>query len=251
MSQKIQKNRLVAIIPARSGSKRIPDKNITLINGHPLIAYTIHAAKESGIFDKVYVATDSALYAEIAISYGAEVPSLRANSISGDHAPDILWVNWAITEWGLSTYEALAILRPTSPLRSSDDIRKAWKLFSDFKHADSIRAVTKSSIHPGKMWTITGDLISPVLSFHLDGVPWHSCQTAKLQPVFFQNASLEIVWIESVLNSNTISGSTIIPYFSDGHSGFDINEPLDLLFLDFLISIGEVSLPKIQKPSDG
>ena len=78
MSSKRKRNGLVGIIPARSGSKRIPDKNITVINGHPLIAYTIHAAKKSGIFDKVYVATDSALYAEIAKSYGAEVPTLRA-----------------------------------------------------------------------------------------------------------------------------------------------------------------------------
>ena len=83
------KPRIVALIPARSGSKRIPDKNIKLLSGHPLIAYTIQSALESEIFDSVICATDNRYYAEIAEYYGAEAPFLRNETISGDKSPDI------------------------------------------------------------------------------------------------------------------------------------------------------------------
>ena len=82
----------VAFIPARSGSKRVPNKNIKLLGGHPMLAYTIQAAVDSGIFDAVICATDSEQYADIARHYGAEVPFLRSAAISGDKSPDVEWV---------------------------------------------------------------------------------------------------------------------------------------------------------------
>ena len=84
--------RSVAFIPARSGSKRITDKNIKLLNGHPLMAYSIRAAIDSNVFDTVICATDCEEYADIAKFYGAKVPFLRPESISGDKSPDIEWV---------------------------------------------------------------------------------------------------------------------------------------------------------------
>ena len=86
----------IALIPARSGSKRVPNKNVKLINNHPLLAYSIEAAISSKVFDMVVCATDDEEYAEIAKYYGADVPFLRSKEISGDSSPDIEWVEWIL-----------------------------------------------------------------------------------------------------------------------------------------------------------
>ena len=235
----------VAIIPARSGSKRIKDKNISLLNGIPLLGYSISAAIQSGVFDEVFLATDSKKYAEIGMSYGAKVPSLRSGSVSGDTSPDIEWVKWAISNWNLEGSEYLAILRPTSPLRTGRCIKDAFQILSEDPTADSIRAVSLSAIHPGKMWTLNGKTISPLLPFHQNGTQWHSSQTANLPKVYFQNASMEIARVSRIIATNSISGEIVIPYFSGDYSGLDVNEPLDLEFLAFITSKYPDLLPTV------
>ena len=124
--------RSIAFIPARSGSKRLLNKNIKILNGHPLLAYTVRAAIDSGVFDDVICATDSEQYADIARHYGAEVPFIRPLELSGDKSPDIEWVVWALNalkDMGRS-YDAFSILRPTSPFRQPRTIRRAWFEFS-------------------------------------------------------------------------------------------------------------------------
>ena len=121
----------IAFIPARSGSKRIKDKNIYPLNGAPLIAYSIVSAIKSNIFDQVVCATDSKEYADIAISYGASVPFLREDNSSGDHSPDIMWVKYmleGLAHQGMS-YDYFSILRPTSPFRTAETIKRAWEKF--------------------------------------------------------------------------------------------------------------------------
>ena len=110
----------IALIPARSGSKRLPHKNIKLLNGHPLIAYSIVTAIESKIFDKVIVCTDSKEYADIACKYGAHVPYLRNPDNAASTSPDIEWVSEAFNycENHYSSVEYFSILRPTNPCRS-------------------------------------------------------------------------------------------------------------------------------------
>src|ERR1051326_4425654 len=87
----------VAFVPARSGSKRLPDKNIKVLGGHPVMAYTIAAARASGVFSAVVISTDSERYAALAKHYGAEAPFLRPPGIAGDLSPDIEWVDHALT----------------------------------------------------------------------------------------------------------------------------------------------------------
>src|SRR5262245_24908544 len=108
---------LVALIPARSGSKRVIDKNVRLLASHPLIAYTIAAARMSGIFDAVICSTDSERYADIARYYGAEVPFLRRPEFATSISPDIEWVEDALKRLQAEGrgYECFSILRPTSP----------------------------------------------------------------------------------------------------------------------------------------
>ncbi|MCZ6666582.1 MAG: acylneuraminate cytidylyltransferase family protein, partial [Gammaproteobacteria bacterium] len=108
---------IVALIPARSGSKRVLDKNVKVLGGHPLIAYTIAAARASGAFGAVIVSTDSPGYAEIARHYGAEVPGLRSSEISSATSPDIEWVHYTLEllKAGGRMFDCFSILRPTSP----------------------------------------------------------------------------------------------------------------------------------------
>lgn len=157
--------KVIAFIPARSGSKRIINKNIKLLNQHPLIAYSIRAAIESGVFEKVVCVTDDEQYADIAKYYGAEVPQLRPKEISGDKSFDIEWVQWILKYFQRlgENFDAFSILRPTNPFRLPSTIQLAWKLFSDEATADSLRAVDKVTEHPGKMWLIDDRRMFPLL----------------------------------------------------------------------------------------
>ena len=241
----------VAFIPARSGSKRIPNKNIVPLAGHPMLAYTVHAAMKSGIFDSVICATDSQRYADIASHYGAEIPLLRSANISDDKSADIEWVSWILHElYAMGRqYEVFSILRPTNPFRLASTIQRAWQSFVEEQKADSLRAVEKCKQHPGKMWVVRGKRMLPLMPFSIDDVPWHSSQYPSLPDVYIQNASLEIAWTRTVLEYGSIAGEAVIPFISEGFEGFDINEPEDLLLAEHYLARGEVKLPEIDLSS--
>lgn len=241
------KHRTVAFIPARSGSKRVPNKNIRSLGGHPMLAYTVRAAIDSGIFDAVICATDSEEYASVARYYGAEVPFLRSKEISGDKSPDIEWVVWMLQSLAATgrEFDVFSILRPTSPFRLPETICRAWQAFSADPAADSLRAVEKCKQHPGKMWVIRGGRMLPVMPFTNNGTPWHSSQYAALPEIYAQDASLEIAWSRLALEQNTIAGEAVIPFVSQGLEGYDINEPEDWLLAEHYLAQGEARLPAI------
>lgn len=243
----MNKPRVVAFIPARSGSKRVPNKNIRPIGSHPMLAYTVRAAIDSGVFDAVICATDSEVYANVARHYGAEVPFLRSAEISGDKSPDIEWVVWMLRmlKDAGREFEIFSILRPTSPFRQPQTIRRAWDLFINDPQADSLRAIEKCKQHPGKMWVTRGKRMLPLMPFTLGGTPWHSSQYAALPEVYAQDASLEIAWSRVVLEQNSIAGEAIIPFVSQGHEGFDINEPDDWWMAERLLATQAATLPPI------
>jgi CMP-N,N'-diacetyllegionaminic acid synthase len=238
----------IALIPARSGSKRIVNKNIKPLNGHPLIAYSIRAAIESKVFDKVVCVTDDKTYASVAQYYGAEVPRLRPKEISGDKSFDIEWVQWILSDLLKvgESYDLFSILRPTNPFRLPSTIQRAWNLFLEEDKADSLRAVQKVTEHPGKMWLIDKKRMFPLLPFQNDGVPWHSSQYTSLPEVYVQNASLEIAWTKVALQSGSIAGNSIIPFVSEGLEGFDINNPEDWILAEHFIDSSEAKIVDIQ-----
>ncbi len=134
-------NKVIGLIPARSGSERVLNKNIKKIGEHPLIAYSIHSALESELFDDVIVSTDSEEIANIAIRYGATVPELRPDRFSQSNSPDFDWVNLAVNNWlKLRDEDIFSILRPTNPLRTAKTILAAYRLFEQ-NHCDSLRAI--------------------------------------------------------------------------------------------------------------
>jgi CMP-N,N'-diacetyllegionaminic acid synthase len=241
------RNSVVALIPARAGSKRLANKNIRALAGHPVIAYTIAAARESGIFDAIIVSTDSPEYAEIARHYGAEVPFLRPAQLAGDLSPDIEWIEHALGELREQgrEFDCFSLLRPTSPFRRSDTIQRAWQLFMSNTGADSLRAVQKCTEHPGKMWVIRGNRMHPLLPFGPKEQPWHSTPYQALPEVYVQNASLEIAWCRVVEEFRTIAGETIVPFVTQDVEGLDVNNPSDWDHAEALIRGGNAVLPQI------
>jgi CMP-N,N'-diacetyllegionaminic acid synthase len=203
----------VALVPARAGSKRVPGKNIAELAGHPLIAYSIAAAQQSGLFTEVIVSTDSGEIAEVAERYGATIPGLRPTAIAGSTSPDILWVQHALEGRG----EALF----------------------------SIRAVRKVREHPGKMWRITGDVMVPFMDQSPGTVPTHSRQTAALPEVYVQDSSLEIAYTRIVADGE-IAGQTVVPFLTEGLEGLSIDYPDELEAARKLAATSPGLLPPIE-----
>jgi CMP-N,N'-diacetyllegionaminic acid synthase len=241
----------VALIPARAGSQRVPQKNVRELAGHPLIAYTIAAARLAEVFDAVVVSTDSEEIAAVAERYGAEVPSLRPEEMATSTSPDIEWLRHTLAELSSSgrTFEVFSLLRPTSPFRGPETIRRAFEqLVALGEKADSVRAVRPVREHPGKMWVVEGDLMRPLLD-QPDGVPLHSRQFASLPPVYVQDSSLEIAWMRAVDEHDSISGEQLAPFLTEGVEGFSIDYPDDWRLAEELIASGEAELPPVAVPS--
>lgn len=239
--------RAVAFIPARSGSKRVPHKNVRPLGGHPLIAYSVRAAIDSGVFESVICATDSEMYADAARHYGAEVPFLRSAEISGDKSPDIEWVEWMLDMLRARgrSFDAFSILRPTSPFRKAATIQRAWAQFSAAEGVDSLRAVEKCQQHPGKMWVVRGDRMVPLMPLTPAEQPWHSSQYAALPEVYVQNASLEIAWTRVVTQGRTIAGQVLTPFLTTDEEGLDVNTTFDWWRAERLLESGEAHLPPV------
>jgi CMP-N-acetylneuraminic acid synthetase len=252
MSEKARN--IIALIPARSGSKRVPDKNIRPLADHPVMAYTIAAALQSDIFTDVIISTDSEKYAQVATHYGAEAPFLRPAELAGDVSPDIEWVEYTLArlrETGRD-YDCFSILRPTSPFRIPQTIQRAWRAFKAESGVDSLRAVEKCQQHPGKMWVIRANRMSPLLPLGPAEQPWHSSQYPSLPEVYVQNASLEIARSKVVFEYRTIAGNVVMPFLTEGYEGFDVNTPYDWDLAEHLVQNGEASLPTVdQEPYSG
>ena len=230
--------RAVALIPARSGSVRVPDKNIRSLAGHPLVAWAIAGARESGRFETIVCSTDSDEIAEVARSYGAEVVS-RPPEMAGATSPDIDWVRHALEG---ASYDVFSILRPTSPFRRGATIERAWERFGD--HCDSVRAVRPVREHPGKMWVRDGDYIRPLLPQTEGEIPTHSRQTASLPEVLVQDSSLEIAWTRIVADGE-IAGERVVPFFPEGEEGISIDYPDDFERAERLAAERPELLPEI------
>ena len=243
----------VALIPARAGSQRVPGKNIRPLAGHPLIAYAIAGARESGLFEVIVVSTDSEEVAAIARHYGADVPALRPAEMATATAPDIDWVRYTLGALAEEDreFDLFSILRPTSPFRRGTAIRQAWDQLLAVDEADSIRAVELCKQHPGKMWTLDGTLMRPLLP-QGDGVPLHSTQYAALPEVYVQNSSLEIAWVRVAMRERgDIAGERVVAFLSDPATGFTIDYPEDWDAAERMMAAAEATLPEVDQEPVG
>lgn len=216
--------RIVALIPARACSKRVPGKNTRLLGGRPLVQWTIEAAKASGVFESINLCTDDEAVADVARDLF--VPLIWREPVP-DTEPDIVWVRNALEYF--ADVDAFAILRPTSPFRTAATIRRAVEQFTGAK-CSSLRAVERVKQHPFKMWEWFDHMnaMKPLVDGYIgDGTPWHSCPTQSLQPIYVQNSSLEIAWTWCVTTFDSISGPKVAPFFTEGYEGLSIDYPED------------------------
>jgi CMP-N-acetylneuraminic acid synthetase len=238
---------LVALIPARSGSERVRDKNIRPLAGHPLLAYAIATARQSGIFDRIVCSTDSTKIAEVAQRYGADVPFLRPTELATSTSPDIEWIKHALERLD-DHHDLFAIVRATNPFRGPDVLRRGLEQLLATPEADSIRAVELVKQHPGKMWVLEGKTMRPLLDqSHLD-VAWHAGQYQALPGVYVQNSALEIAWTRIISQTGSREGKVVAPYLTEGYEGFNIDDEEDWERARRLLDSGRATLPDVTLP---
>jgi CMP-N,N'-diacetyllegionaminic acid synthase len=238
----------IALIGARSGSERVPGKNVRPLAGHPLLAYAIATAQQAGVFDRVLVSTDSEEIAAVGRHYGADVPFLRPDELATSTSPDIEWIAWTLERLP-ERYDLFAIVRATNPFRGPDVIRRGLEQLLATPDADSIRAVELVKQHPGKMWTLSEDrrTMVPLLDqSHLE-VAWHAGQYQALPRVYVQNSALEIAWTRVVTETGTREGRVVAPFLTQGYEGFNVDDEDDWAQAEALVAKGAVTLPGIDR----
>lgn len=218
----------IAVITARSGSKGLKDKNIKLLNGKPLMAYTIEAARQSGCFDCIHVSTDSEEYASIAREYGAEVPFLRNAELASDTAGSWEVVRAVIDRYGKSAkrFEKAMLLQPTSPLRTSEDIRNAFALMED-KNAKTVVGVCEMDHSPLWSNTLPEDK-------NMNGFQSESFLIPRQQlPVYYRiNGAVYLVDVDYLMNEGELYGQQSYAYIMPKERSVDIDDLFDLLLVE-------------------
>lgn len=214
----------IGIIPARSGSKGLPGKNIKIFNNKPLIAYTILAALDSGIFDQVVVSTDSHEYAEIAVKYGAVVPFLRSKKNSTDNASsyDVICEVLDYYKHRGVTYDTFCLLQPTSPLRNARDIVNAYSIYEK-KKATSVISVCEVDYHPDICNTLPAD---GCMNGFLDK---HTQKKGRqlLERSYRINGAIYISECEIYVSTGDFYQEKSYSYIMDKERSFDIDNWLD------------------------
>ena len=241
--------RAVAFVPARSGSERVPGKNVRPLAGHPLLAYAIETALQSGVFERVVVSTDSEEIAAIARWYGADVPFLRPPEYATATSPDIEWLAFTLERLE-EAFDLFAIVRATNPFRGPDAVRRGLDQLLATPEADSLRAVELVKQHPGKMWVLAEDgrTMRPLLEQSRLEVAWHAGQYQALPPVYVQNSALELAWTRVVAETGTREGRVVAPFLTQGYEGFNVDDEADWEQAERLVASGAVTLPAVARP---
>lgn len=226
--------KIVGIIPARGGSKRIPDKNIKDISGKPLIAYTIIEAKKSKYLDRLIVTTDDEKIAKISRSYGADVPFIRPKELAKDKSNviDTLIhaVNYLESEEKYSP-DIIVLLEPTSPLRTVEDVDSAIKKHLE-TNADSIVGVVKGdNRHPLKAKIIKDNKLVDYLFEEKKII-----RSQDLPEVYFRNGAYYSVKKDVLMSMKTLYGKDTRPYIMSAEKSIDINEELDFKIAEILLN---------------
>jgi len=244
---------VLALIPARGGSKSIPRKNIRPFAGHPLIAYSIAAGLAAETVTHVLVSTDDEQIAEVARHCGAEVPFLRPVEYSQDQTPDLPVfqhaLNWLADDQSYRP-EIVVQLRPTSPLRRVWHIDQAVYRLIENPSADSIRSICIPFQNPFKMWQIGADgFMKPLL----DGSPLlnslHTPASAEpynqprqaLPDVYWQTGYVDAAWTDTILSKASMTGDRILPLIIDPSEWIDIDSPDDWRRAERLLNSGEIT----------
>ena len=220
-----KKQNVLVVIPARSKSVGIKNKNILKLNGLPLLAYSIKYAKKSKLVDEIIVSSDSKKYLEIAKKYGVEVPFLRSKKLSRDYVKDYPVIKEALVKSEKiykKKYDYVVLLRPTSPFREKGLIEKSFKLLKKHPKATSVRSVKKIDNHPYRSWSLKNNFI---YGFVKNQHEPYNIPRQKLPPIMFQTGDIELIKKNTLLKGS-ISGKKVIPLVVKKY--FDIDNFIDL-----------------------
>lgn len=222
----------LAIIPARSGSKGLKDKNIKLLNGKPLIAYSIEAADQSGIYSHILVSTDSETYGEIAIKYGAEVPFYRSEENASDVASSwdvVKEVLRRYTEMGIE-FDTFTLLQPTSPLRKTEDILSAYQIFKE-KNATAVVSVCEMEHSP--LWSNTLPEDNSLSGFLKSE---SNKQRQKLETFYRINGAIYMANVKEFLKDTNLYRDNCYAYKMSAERSIDIDTELDFKIAETIIN---------------
>lgn len=245
----MKQSEVLALIPARGGSKSIPRKNILPFAGHPLIAYSIAAGLAARSVTRVIVSTDDEEIAAVARRYGAETPFLRPAEHSRDHTPDLPVFRHAL-QW-LETNEGyrpriVVQLRPTSPFRRVAHIDAAVLRLLERPDADAVRTVCIPFQNPYKMWRIGSDGFMRPLGVEL-GIPREPYNQPRqaLPEVFWQTGYVDAAWADTILAKNSMTGENILPLVIDPSEWIDIDSPDDWRRAERLLESSEITMDEL------
>ncbi|PIP73768.1 MAG: hypothetical protein COW88_00860 [Candidatus Lloydbacteria bacterium CG22_combo_CG10-13_8_21_14_all_47_15] len=224
-----KKLKIIALIPARGGSKGLPRKNIQPLAGKPLIAHSIEVAKKSSLINRVIVTTDDKEIAGIAKKYGAEIPFIRPAQLARDdtlpfpvlkHALEFLY------EKEQYKPDIIVWLEPPNPVRDARRIDDAIRTFARDKKADSLRAVCEPDVTPYKMWTLKGKYLEPFVKKNNRAI--HGAPRQGLKKVYTQNGFVFLFRYDTIMKKGNIFGDRILPYIiEDKFVNIETKEDLD------------------------
>ena len=240
MDRMVKKPEVLAVIPARGGSKGIPRKNIKTFAGYPLIAYSIAAGLQSELTTRVIVSTDDEEIAEVARKWGAQTPFLRPAEFAADNTLDLPVFQHALT-W-LKEHEGyvpdiVLQLRPTSPARPTTLLDDAIRLLMDHPEVDSVRGVVPADENPHKMWRVDPEtgLMHGLLTVEGIDEPYNAPRQ-KLPPVYWQTGHIDAIRPErTFMAGDSMSGKNIMPLFLDPRFTIDIDTPFDWVRYEWMV----------------
>lgn len=231
-------NNNIAIIPARGGSKGLPGKNIKLLHGKPMIAYTIEAALSSQQFSRVMVSTDDQQIADVAIACGAEVPELRPDYLATDSSSTVEVVEYVINRYKNQgeQFDSLCILQPTSPLRTYNDIILAYETYK-LKKAKSVVSVCECEHSP--LWENTLPDNLSMANFLRPEVL--NVRRQDLPTYYRLNGAIYISDINHFLKTKSFYNQDTYAYLMNKHSSVDVDDIHDFKFIEFLSGSGNAT----------
>ena len=228
--------KVLAIIPARGGSKGILRKNLVPFNDIPLVANSIEHAKQSKLINRIIVSTDDPNIADVALRYGAEVPFMRPDKLAADDVLDCPVFEHVLNKlYTEESYvpEIVVHLRPTAPHRELGWIDCAIKMLIENKHADSVRSVSEPDKHPYRMFTIANDgFLEPIMK-HKHPHPY-LLRRQDLPAVYYYNCVIDVTRTKTILEKKSMTGDLILPFIMNPNDVIDIDTPRDLEIAKFL-----------------
>lgn len=220
---------VLAVIPARGGSKGIPRKNVVELLGRPLLSWSVRAALDAETVTRTVLSTDDAEIAEIGAAAGAEVPFLRPAELAGDEVLDLpvfLHVLQALADGEGYRPDIVVHLRPTSPLRPPGLVDEGVRTLAADPAADSLRAVTVPANNPFKMWRIEGGVLVPLVD---SGIPEQYNQPRQALPdAYWQTGTLDVVRAATLVEARSMTGRRILPMVIDPELAVDIDDSVSL-----------------------